>query len=78
MKTIDFEMVITCGIMALVAALGIVTGIVVFLGVRIYECNAALVSGSYFAISGIIWGILLVMNCEKVMIDCRKKEGKRL
>ncbi len=53
--------------MALSAALGIVAGIVVFLGLRISECNAALLSGSYFAISGIIWGILLLMNCEKMM-----------
>ena len=67
MKTIDLEMVITCGIMAFVAALGIVSAIVVFLGVRIYDCNAAVLSGSYFAISGIIWVILLVMNLEKMI-----------
>ncbi len=67
MKTIDFEMVITCGIMALAASLGIEIGIIVFLGVSIAECNTALLSGSYFGMSGILWVILLLMNYEKMI-----------
>lgn len=53
--------------MALAASLGIEIGIIVFLGVSIAECNTALLSGSYFGMSGILWVILLLMNYEKMI-----------
>ncbi len=65
MRTIDFEMVIICGVMALAAALGFIALIVVFAGISLFECNPALMSGSYFAVSGLLWGILLLFNGEK-------------
>ena len=67
MRTLDYEMVIVCGIMALVAALAIVVGIVVIAGVRFYQCNPAILSGSFFGISGLLWGILMLTNFDKII-----------
>lgn len=64
MKIIDMETILICGLMALVASLGIVMGIVVFMGVAISECSPAILSGSYFATSGLLWGILLLSNLK--------------
>lgn len=65
MKTIDFEMVMICGVMALAAALGFFAVIIVFTGTNLFECNPALLSGSYIAVSGLLWGNLLFFNGEK-------------
>ena len=67
MRTIDMEMVMVCGITALVAALGMVMGMIVILGVQFGECNAAFVVGSYFAMSGLLWGILMLKNYDKMV-----------
>lgn len=66
MKKFDYGMIFTCGVMACVAALGIVAGIVVLAGAKIYKDNFPVIVGSFLAICGILWGLLLTMNNDKV------------
>lgn len=65
MKTIDKEMIGICGLIALIAALGVVSGVLVFTGTTIETCNHTFLAASYCSLSGIIWGILLIFNIQK-------------
>lgn len=67
MRTIDIEMVIVCGVMALAAALGVVMGLFVIFEATIAECNGAIVVGCYVSMSFLMWGLLLLKNYDKVI-----------
>ena len=43
-----------------------VAGIVVLAGAKIYVYNLPLIVGSFLAIGGLLWGLLLVLNNDKV------------
>ena len=58
MRKLDYEFIFTCGI----AALGMVAGIVVLAGAKIYVYNLPLIVGSFLAIGGLLWGLLLVLK----------------
>ena len=60
MRKLDYEFIFTCGIVAFIAALGMVAGIVVLAGAK------PLIVGSFLAIGGLLWGLLLVLNNDKV------------
>lgn len=62
MRKLDYEFIFTCGIVAFIAALGMVTGIVVLAGAKIYVYNLPLIVGSFLAIGGLLWGLLLVLK----------------
>ena len=62
MRKLDYEFIFTCGIVAFIAALGMVAGIVVLAGAKIYVYNL----GSFLAIGGLLWGLLLVLNNDNV------------
>lgn len=49
-------------IVAFIAALGMVAGIVVLAGAKIYVYNLPLIVGSFLAIGGLLWGLLLVLK----------------
>lgn len=66
MRKLDYEFIFTCGIVAFIAALGMVAGIVVLAGAKIYVYNLPLIVGSFLAIGGLLWGLLLVLNNDKV------------
>ena len=66
MRKLDYEFIFTCGIVAFIAALGMVAGIVVLAGAKIYVYNLPLIVGSFLAIGGLLWGLLLVLNNAKV------------
>ena len=66
MRKLDYEFIFTCGIVAFIAALGMVAGIVVLAGAKIYVYNLPLIVGSFLAIGGLLWGLLLVLNNGKV------------
>ena len=57
MRKLDYEFIFTCGIVAFIAALGMVAGIVY---------NLPLIVGSFLAIGGLLWGLLLVLNNDNV------------
>ncbi len=59
MRKLDYEFIFTCGIVAFIAALGMVAGIVVLAGAKIYVYNLPLIVGSFLAIGGLLWGLLL-------------------
>ena len=61
MRKLDYEFIFTCGIVAFIAALGMVAGIVVLV---VY--NLPLIVGSFLAIGGLLWGLLLVLNNDNV------------
>ena len=62
-KRIDREMVIVCAVVAMLAALGIVFGVIVFFGWDLQECNSTLLVSGFSVLTGSIWGILLCRNC---------------
>lgn len=64
-KTIDKETIFICALMAIAGALGIVVGILAFLGWTIENCDGALLASFIFGVSGILWGILLIFNLGK-------------
>lgn len=66
MKTIDMELVLVCAVMAAAAAFGLMTGVAAFLGVRLQECDTAVVVGIGCTLGGLLWGILLIANCRKM------------
>ena len=66
MRKLDYEFIFTCGIVAFIAALGMVAGIVVLAGAKIYVYNLPLIVGSFLAIGGLLWGLLLVLNNDNV------------
>lgn len=66
MRKLDYEFIFTCGIVAFIAALGMVAGIVVLAGAKIYVYNLPLIVGSFLVIGGLLWGLLLVLNNGKV------------
>lgn len=66
MRKLDYEFIFTCGIVAFIAALGMVAGIVVLAGAKIYVYNLPLIVGSFLAIGGLLWGLLLVLDNDKV------------
>ena len=66
MRKLDYEFIFTCGIVAFIAALGMVAGIVVLAGAKIYVYNLPLIVGSFLVIGGLLWGLLLVLNNDKV------------
>ena len=43
MRKLDYEFIFTCGIVAFIAALGMVAGIVVLAGAKIYVYNLPLI-----------------------------------
>ena len=45
---------------------GMVAGIVVLAGAKIYVYNLPLIVGSFLAIGGLLWGLLLVFTNDKV------------
>ena len=45
MRKLDYEFIFTCGIVAFIAALGMVAGIVVLAGAKIYVYNLPLIVG---------------------------------
>ena len=55
MRKLDYEFIFTCGIVAFIAALGMVAGIVVLAGAKIYVYNLPLIVGSFLAIGGLLW-----------------------
>ena len=73
MRKLDYEFIFTCGIVAFIAALGMVAGIVVLAGAKIYVYNLPLIVGSFLAIGGLLWGLLLVLNNAKV-----EKKGQNI
>ena len=66
MSQLADEFILTCGIVAFIAALGMVAGIVVLAGAKIYVYNLPLIVGSFLAIGGLLWGLLLVLNNDNV------------
>ena len=62
MRKLDYEFIFTCGLVAFIAALGMVAGIVVLAGAKIYVYNLPLIVGSFLAIGGLLWGLLLVLK----------------
>ena len=56
MRKLDYEFIFTCGIVAFIAALGMVAGIVVLAGAKIYVYNLPLIVGSFLVIGGLLWG----------------------
>ncbi len=62
MKTVDMELILLCALMAVIGAFGLVTGVVLLLGIRFQECNAALLTGAVCGLWGILWGSLLIQN----------------
>ena len=62
MKSVDNELVGLCGLIALVAALGVVAVVLVFTGMRIETCSHTVLAASYCSLSGIFWGTLLIFN----------------
>lgn len=65
-KRVDMETILLCAIMAVAGTFGIVVGGAAFAGVRLQECNTTLLAGGSCAFWGIIWGILLIFNCNTV------------
>lgn len=66
MKTVDMEMIVVCAVMAAAGALGILAGIAAFAGIRFQECSTALLIGTGGILWGVIWGVLLIFNSNKV------------
>ena len=66
MRKLDYEFIFTCGIVAFIAELGMVAGIVVLARATIYAYNLPLIVGSFLAIGGLLWGLLLVLNYDNV------------
>ena len=66
MRKLDYEFIFTCGIVAFIAALGMAAGIVVLAGAKVYVYNLPLIVGSFLAIGGLLWGLLLVLNNDNV------------
>jgi len=73
MRKLDYEFIFTCGIVAFIAALGMVAGIVVLAGAKIYVYNLPLIVGSFLAIGGLLGGLLLVLNNDKVNAKVMQK-----
>lgn len=62
-KKMDQELIVGCGIMAALAAIGIVFFILLLFGWHIEQCNQVTMVTVYFVLTGMIWGILLCRNC---------------
>lgn len=62
-KGLDREMIISCGIIALVASTGILFGTLFLLGIDVANCNSAVFVSLFSVLSAVIWGILLCRNC---------------
>lgn len=66
MRTLDLERIVICAVMALCGAFGLVTGIAAFAGICLRECSAVALSGVIGTIGGLLWGILLIFNSNKL------------
>lgn len=66
MKAVDMETIILCAVMAVAGTFGILAGAAAFAGIRFQEYNAAVLAGIGCGIWGILWGVLLIFNSNKV------------
>lgn len=66
MRRIDMETVMLCALVAVIGAFGVVAGIAAFAGIKFQECNSAVLAGSGCTLGGLIWGILLIFNSNRV------------
>ena len=62
-RKLDQETIIICGLMAAVAALGILFFPIVLLGIDVTQCNSTMLVAIFSVLTGGIWGILLCRNC---------------
>lgn len=62
-KTLDKEMILGCGIVALLGAVSIIFAIALYFGWDITQCDSTKMITSFFVLAGSIWGILLCRNC---------------
>jgi uncharacterized membrane protein len=60
---LDQEMIISCGVAALIAAIGIIFAVIGLLSIDLGDCDSTALVTIFFVLSGGIWGILLCRNC---------------
>lgn len=66
MRTYDIETIIICAVAAIAGSLGMIAGGAAFAGVRFSECNPVLLTGTCCTLGGVLWGILLILNCKNL------------
>lgn len=66
MRRIDMETVVLCALIAVIGAFGLVAGVAAFAGIRFQECNSGILAGSGCTLGGVLWGILLIINSNRV------------
>lgn len=74
-NNIDMETIMICAVMAVTGAFGIVAGGAAFLGIRFRECNTAVLTGICCSLSGILWGVLLIVNSNGKSGQIRSKNA---
>ena len=60
---LDYKLILECGVVALIAAVGVVFVFLFLLGIDVTQANDAAVVGGYSATSGLFWVGLFVRNC---------------
>jgi hypothetical protein len=60
---LDREMILSCGLAALIAAVGIIFCGICLFSIDLGECDSTALVTTFFVLSGGIWGILLCRNC---------------
>ena len=62
-KILDKEMILGCGIVALLEYVSVIFAMVLYIGWDITRCDSTIIFTSFFVLAGSIWGILLCRNC---------------
>ena len=61
-KQDKIEMVVVTAVIALLAALGLIFSYAVITGADIFNWNSTVAVTTYFILSGILWGVLIIKN----------------
>ena len=62
-KGLDREMILVCGLAAMLASVAIVFGFVLLFGLDLAKSDSTLLVSVFSVLTGGIWGILLCRNC---------------
>lgn len=65
MKVLDMETIMICAVAAVIGTLGAVAGGAAFAGIRFQDCNPIALMGVCCGMSGLVWGILLLINSNR-------------
>ena len=62
-KGLDREMIVVCGLVALLVTISIIFSVALWMEIDLSKCNSTILVTIFSVLTGGIWGILLCRNC---------------